>query len=79
MQILIHIYQPLRLRLCGHGNIRLRRNRIFAPPQARDRLLLCVELQTRLAVECVGSAASNRLLVAGEREHGQLHCISNGV
>jgi len=59
-----------------HIHRRLRRNRILGPPQTRHRLLLRVELDTRLAVEGVGAAAGDRLLVAGEGEHGQLRNVN---
>ena len=58
--------------MCWHVHRRLRSNRILAPPQTRHSLLLCVELQTRLAVKCVGTAARNRFLVTSEGEHGEL-------
>ena len=44
---------------------------ILPAPQTRDRLLLRVELQARLAVEGVGAAAGDALLVAREGEHGE--------
>lgn len=44
---------------------------ILALPKTGDSLLLGIELQARLAVESVGTATSNTLLVTGEREHGK--------
>lgn len=64
------------LTMCGHVDSRLGRNGVFAPPQTCDCLLLCVELKSGLAVEGVGAAASNGLLVASEREHGKLQDFS---
>ena len=60
------------LAMCRHVHRRLGRNSILAPPQTGHSLLLRVELQTGLAVECVGTAARNRLLVTSEGEHGEL-------
>lgn len=48
-------------------------NSILSTPQAGHGLLLGIELETRLAVESVGAAASNALLVSGEGEHGEWH------
>jgi hypothetical protein len=56
----------VRLVMRGHNDIRLRVDRILASPQTRYRLLLSVELQTGLAVECVRAASRNTLLVARE-------------
>jgi len=55
----------------GHDDIRLSADSIVRLPEASDSLLLGVELHTGLAVESVGSATSDGLLVAGEREHGE--------
>lgn len=44
---------------------------IFATPQARHRLLLRVELHAGSAVESVGTATGNTLLVASKGEHRQ--------
>jgi hypothetical protein len=63
-------HQHLAVR--GHIHGCLGRQRIFAPPQTGHCLLLGVELQPWLAVECVGTAARNRLLVTSEGEHGEL-------
>ena len=49
---------------------------VLAPPQTCHRLLLCVELESGLAVEGVGTSASDRLFVTGEGEHGKLFCVS---
>lgn len=46
---------------------------ILSTPQAGHGLLLSIEVETRLAVEGVGTAASNALLVSGEGEHGEGH------
>jgi hypothetical protein len=55
-----------------HVHARLRRNRIFTPPQTCHGLLLGIELKSRLAVESIRTTAGYRLFVAGEGEHGQL-------
>lgn len=65
----VHLSNFLLVR--RHNNIRLRANSILRLPEASHSLLLSVELHTRLAVESVGSATSDGLLVAGEREHGK--------
>jgi hypothetical protein len=70
--VFARLLSNLNLAVRRHIHRRLRRNRILAPPQTRHRLLLRVELQTRLAVESVRTAARNRLLVASEGEHGEL-------
>jgi hypothetical protein len=54
-----------------HVNLRLRTNRILALPEASHSLLLRIELHARLSIESIRTPASHRLLVAGEREHGQ--------
>lgn len=59
-----------------HIDRRLGSNRVFAPPQTGHRLLLGVELKSGLAIESVRTAASNRLLVTSEGEHGELLFIS---
>lgn len=51
--------------LLGHG--------ISALPQRRHCLELRVKVDAGSAVEGVGTASGNRLLVAGEGEHGQRH------
>lgn len=56
-----------------HHNTSLSADRILGLPQASHSLLLGIELQTRLAVESVGTAAGDTLLVTGEGEHGQWH------
>jgi hypothetical protein len=58
--------------MCWHVHRCLCRNCILAPPQTCHCLLLCVELQTRLAVEGVRATARNRFLVSCEGEHGEL-------
>jgi hypothetical protein len=63
---------PVHLAMRRHVHGCLGRKSIFAPPQAGYCLLLCVKLQPWLAIECVGTATRNRLLVAGEGEHGEL-------
>jgi hypothetical protein len=69
-----YIHKPSNLLLASrHNNIRLRANSILRLPEARHSLLLSVELHTRLAVESVGSATCDGLLVSGEREHGKRH------
>ncbi|KAI6761764.1 hypothetical protein HG531_002317 [Fusarium graminearum] len=61
----------LYLLLGGHRDISLLSDGISALPQSRNSLELSVEVDTRLSVECVGTATGNGLLVTGEREHGQ--------
>lgn len=61
----------------GHDHGSLRCNCILAPPQTCHRLLLRIELQSRLAIKRVGTATCNALLVTSEREHGKLTHISN--
>jgi hypothetical protein len=66
------VYTPFNLLLVrGHNYVRLCANSILRLPEASHSLLLGVELHTRLAVESVGSATSDGLLVASEREHGK--------
>lgn len=60
-----------KLTLRGHHDARLCIDRILTPPQARDGLLLRVELQARLAVESACTTTCDALLVAGEGEHGE--------
>ena len=59
--------------LARHHNISLGTNSILTPPQTRHSLLLRIELQPRLAIECVRTTSSNTLLVTRERKHGQRH------
>jgi hypothetical protein len=51
-----------------HIHTRLRRARILAPPQTRDRLQLRIEPQTRLSIKVVRPTTSDTLLVSGEGE-----------
>lgn len=44
---------------------------VAALPQGSDSLQLSVEVDSRASVESAGTATGNRLLVTGEREHGQ--------
>ena len=74
VMIVIYIYSVGKITpLVRHHNLSLGANSIFTPPQAGHGLLLCVELQPRLAVECVRTTSSNTLFVTREREHGQRH------
>lgn len=59
------------LRMRGHHDVSLGADSILTAPQASHGLLLRVELQAGLAVEGVGAAAGDTLLVAGEGEHRQ--------
>lgn len=59
--------------MSGHHNASLSADSILGLPQASHGLLLGIELQTGLAVEGVGTAAGDTLLVTGEGEHGQWH------
>ena len=61
----------MKLRVSRHHDGGLGADRILALPMAGNGLLLCKELQARLAVESVGTAAGDALLVTGEGEHGQ--------
>ncbi|KAJ6446052.1 CMGC/SRPK protein kinase [Purpureocillium lavendulum] len=54
-----------------HVDGRLLGDGIGALPQGSDRLELRVEVDAGLAVEGIGAAAGDTLLVAGEGEHGQ--------
>ena len=54
-----------------HDNVCLGINRILTAPQTRYCLLLRVELQARLAVERIRTAACDTLLVAREAKHGK--------
>ena len=65
----VHLSNCLLVR--GHNNIRLSADSIIRLPEASHSLLLGVELHTGLAVESVGSATGDGLLVASEREHGE--------
>ena len=56
-----------------HNRMSLGANSILTPPQTSHRLLLGIELQPGLAIESIGTTASNTLLVTGEREHRQRH------
>lgn len=58
-----------QLTVGGHDNACLVADCVLASPQAGDGLLLGIELETRLAVERVCSAASDTLLVSSEAEH----------
>lgn len=58
-----------RLCLRWHGDVCSGVGRITSTPQAGDSLLLCVELEARPAVECVGTPSSDRFLVSCEAEH----------
>lgn len=75
----IQTYTPTSFNLAmrGHVDLRLCALCVLAPPQARDRLRLGIESETRLAVEGVCAATSNALLVAGEAEHGKWHWDGN--
>lgn len=59
------------LRLSRHINLRPCGNSILTLPEARDSLLLRIEVQARLAVESVRTTARHRLLITREAEHGQ--------
>lgn len=61
------------LRLRRHVDLRPRADRILGLPEARDCLLLRVEVDTRLSIECVRTTSRDRLLVAREAEHGKRH------
>ena len=65
----VHFSNLLLVR--GHDDVRLGANSVIRLPEAGDSLLLSVELHTGLAVESVGSATGDGLLVAGEGEHGK--------
>lgn len=65
----VHLSNLLLVR--GHDDIGLGADSIVRLPEASHSLLLGVELHTGLAVEGVGSATSNGLLVASEGEHGK--------
>ena len=56
-----------------HNNTSTRVRSILTTPQARHRLLLCIELQTGFAVKRACAATGNTLLVSSERKHGQGH------
>jgi hypothetical protein len=68
IDVMLHHHLAMR----RHVDRCLCRNGILASPQTCNSLLLCVELQARLAIECVGTATSNGLLITGEGEHGEL-------
>lgn len=73
MQNKAHFFSSIILFMRGHDNASFAMRRILAAPETRDSLLLRVELQAGLAVEGVGTAPSDTLLVPGEGEHGKRH------
>lgn len=66
----------INLTVRRHVDRRFGRNSIFAPPITRHRLLLRVKQDSWFAVECVRTAACNRLFVSCEGEHGELESVN---
>jgi len=69
--LICNINSARRSRVRRHNNASLSADRVLRLPQASHGLLLGIELQAGLAVESVGTAAGDTLLVTGEGEHGQ--------
>ena len=60
-----------------HIHARLRRPSILTTPKRRNRLLLRIELEPGFAVKRISTTTSNRLLVTGKGEHGELQTINH--
>ena len=69
----------LRLAVRRHDGASLGRCCVLAPPEARHRLLLCVEHEARLSIEGISTATGHRFLIASKREHGELNTISDDL